>query len=48
MQRRVAGRDLKKRAGGLAVEVATARVKRTITASDHERLVDRYVSQVRH
>ena len=48
MQFRVAGRDLKKRAGELAVEVATARVKRTITASDHERLVDRYVSQVRH
>jgi F-type H+-transporting ATPase subunit b len=47
-QLRIAERDLKKRAGELAVEVATERVKRTITARDHARLVERYVSQVRH
>jgi F-type H+-transporting ATPase subunit b len=48
MQLRVAERDLKQRAGELAVEVATARVKRTINSADHERLVNRYVEQVRH
>jgi F-type H+-transporting ATPase subunit b len=48
MQLRVAERDLKQRAGELAVEVATARVKRTITGADHERLVNQYVEQVRH
>jgi F-type H+-transporting ATPase subunit b len=48
MQLRVAERDLKQRAGELAVEVATARVKRTITAADHQRLVNQYVEQVRH
>jgi F-type H+-transporting ATPase subunit b len=47
-QLRIAERDLKKRAGELAVEVATERVKRTITERDHARLVERYVSQVRH
>jgi F-type H+-transporting ATPase subunit b len=47
MQLRVAERDLKQRVGELAVEVATARVKRTITTADHERLVNRYVEQVR-
>jgi F-type H+-transporting ATPase subunit b len=45
---RVAERDLKKRVGELAVGLATERVKRTITARDQARLVDRYVSQVRH
>ena len=48
MQLRVAERDLKQRAGELAGEVATVRVKRTITAADHERLVNQYVVQVRH
>jgi len=47
-QLRIAERDLKKRAGELAVDVATERVKRTITVRDHARLVDRYVEQVRH
>ncbi len=47
-QLRIAERDLKKRAGELAVSVATERVKRTITAGDQARLVDRYVAQVRH
>jgi F-type H+-transporting ATPase subunit b len=48
MQLRLAERDLKQRVGELAVEVATVRVKRTITAADHARLVDQYVEQVRH
>ena len=48
MQLRIAERDLKTRAGELAVEVATARVTRAITAADHQRLVDQYVEQVRH
>jgi F-type H+-transporting ATPase subunit b len=47
-QLRLAGRDLKKRAAELAVEVATERVKRTITDREHARLVERYVTQVRH
>jgi len=47
-QLRIAERDLKTRAGELAVAVATERVKRTITAGDQAHLVDRYVSQVRH
>jgi F-type H+-transporting ATPase subunit b len=46
-QLRLAERELKKRAGELAVEVATARVKRTITDRDQARLVDQYVAQVR-
>jgi F-type H+-transporting ATPase subunit b len=48
MQLRIAERDLKTRAAELAVEVATARVTRAITAADHQRLVDQYVEQVRH
>jgi F-type H+-transporting ATPase subunit b len=44
---RVAERELKKRAGELAVTVATERVKRTITDADQARLVERYVAQVR-
>ena len=45
-QLRIAERDLKNRAGELAIAVATERVTRTITAKDHARLVDRYVAQV--
>ena len=45
---RIAERDLKKRAGELAVTVATERVKRTITDADQARLVERYVAQVKH
>ncbi len=44
---RVAERELKARAGELAVAVATERVKRAITDADQARLVDRYVAQVR-
>ncbi len=43
---RVAERDLKTRAGELAVAVATERVKQAITDADQARLVDRYVAQV--
>jgi F0F1-type ATP synthase membrane subunit b/b' len=44
---RMAERDLKKRTGELAVEIATERVRRTITDRDQATLVDRYVAQVR-
>jgi F-type H+-transporting ATPase subunit b len=44
---RVAERELKARAGELAVAVATERVKRSITDADQARLVDRYVAQVK-
>ncbi|HEY3382891.1 MAG TPA: hypothetical protein VGK32_14035 [Vicinamibacterales bacterium] len=47
-QLRIAERDLKKRVGELAVSVATERVRRTITDEDQTRLIDRYVTQVRH
>jgi F-type H+-transporting ATPase subunit b len=47
-QLRIAERDLRRHAGVLAVDVATHRVRRAITESDHARLVDRYVAQVRH
>ncbi|RPJ73998.1 MAG: hypothetical protein EHM24_06915 [Acidobacteria bacterium] len=45
-QVRTAERMLLKRAGELAVSVATERVRRTITAADQDRLVDRYLTQV--
>ncbi|HOC17281.1 MAG TPA: hypothetical protein PKK95_03380 [Vicinamibacterales bacterium] len=46
LQVRVAERMLRRRAGELAVQVAAERVKRTIDAADHARLVDRYLNQV--
>lgn len=45
-QLKIAERDLQKHAGGLAVDLATKRVKATITDADQIRLVDRYVAQV--
>ncbi len=45
-QVRTAERMLLKRAGELAVNVATERVRRTITDADQVRLVDRYLAQV--
>jgi F-type H+-transporting ATPase subunit b len=45
-QLRIAERDLKRHAAGLAVDLATKRVKATITDADQLRLVDRYVAQV--
>jgi F-type H+-transporting ATPase subunit b len=44
----LAQRELKARTGELAVTVATERITRTITDRDQARLVDRYVTQVRH
>ena len=44
---RVAERQLKALAADLAVGVAAERLKRTITAGDHARLIDRYVGQVK-
>jgi len=45
-QLRIAERGLRQHAGALAVELATKRVKATITDADQARLVDRYVAQV--
>jgi len=45
-QLRIAERDLKAHAAALAVDLATKRVKATITGADQLRLVDRYVAQV--
>lgn len=45
-QLRIAERDLKTHAAALAVDLATKRVKATITDADQVRLVDRYVAQV--
>ena len=47
LQLRTAKRDLVRHAATLAVDVATRRVKETLTDVDHMRLVDRYVEQVR-
>lgn len=43
----LAERRLLQRAGDLAVDLATERVKRTITDADQARLLDRYLEQVR-
>jgi F-type H+-transporting ATPase subunit b len=45
-QLKIAQRDLKAHAAALAVELATKRVKATITDADQLRLVDRYVAMV--
>jgi F-type H+-transporting ATPase subunit b len=45
-QLRIAERDLQRHAGSLAVDLATKRVKATMTDADQLRLVDRYVAQV--
>ena len=45
-QLRIAERDLRRQAASLAVELATKRVKATITEADQSRLVDQYVAHV--
>ena len=45
-QLKIAERDLRQHAGARAVDLATKRVKATITDADQVRLLDRYVSQV--
>jgi len=47
LQVTVAERDLVSHAADLAVGVATERIKAQITSDDQQRLVDRYVQQVR-
>jgi F-type H+-transporting ATPase subunit b len=47
LQVKVAERDLVAHAADLAVGVATDRIKTHITSDDQQRLVDRYVQQVR-
>jgi F0F1-type ATP synthase membrane subunit b/b' len=43
---RVARRELTEHAAQLAVQVAEARIKRTITPEDQLRLVERYTTQL--
>ena len=47
MRLRVAKRELTEHAAQLAVQVAEQRIKRSITADDQTRLVQRYASQLR-
>ena len=46
MRLRVARRELTEHAAQLAVQVAEERIRRTITADDHVRLLDRYATQL--
>ena len=46
MRLRVARRELLELAADLAVNVASERIRTTITADDQARLVDRYASQL--
>ena len=48
LQVKVAERELVAHAADLAVSVATERIKKNITESDQQRLIDRYVEQLRH
>jgi F-type H+-transporting ATPase subunit b len=45
-QLKIAERDLTRHAGALAVDLATRKIRATITDADQLRLVDRYVAQV--
>jgi F-type H+-transporting ATPase subunit b len=47
MQVKVAERELVNHAADLAVGVATERIKKNITDDDQQRLVDRYVQQLK-
>ncbi len=47
LQVRVAERELVSHAADLAVGVASERIKASITSEDQQRLVDRYVTQLR-
>jgi len=46
LQVKIAERELVSHAAALAVGVATDRIKRSMTADDQQRLVDRYVDQI--
>ena len=47
MRLRIARRELVEHAAGLAVAVASERIKRSITSDDQARLLERYASQVK-
>lgn len=47
VQLRIAKRDLVEHAADLAVQLATDRITQTITPADQDRLVDRYLGQLR-
>jgi F0F1-type ATP synthase membrane subunit b/b' len=46
MRLRVARRELVEHAADLAVQVASTRIRQTITPDDQARLVDRYTTQL--
>lgn len=48
VQVRLAKRALTEHAANLAVKLATDRISAAMTPADHERLVDRYLEQVKH
>ena len=47
LQVRLAKKDILEHAANLSVQLATARIKKEVTPADQERLVDRYLSQVK-
>lgn len=47
MRLRIARRELTEHAASLAIQIAEQRLRRTITADDNARLVDRYAAQLR-
>ena len=46
LQVRLAKREILEHAADLSVQLATDRIKKEVTPADHDRLVDRYLSQV--
>jgi F-type H+-transporting ATPase subunit b len=47
LQVRLARKDILEHAASLSVQLATDRIKKEVTPADQERLVDRYLSQVK-
>jgi F-type H+-transporting ATPase subunit b len=47
LQVRLAKREILEHAADLSVQLATDRIKTEVTSTDHDRLVDRYLSQVK-
>jgi F-type H+-transporting ATPase subunit b len=46
LRTKTAERDLAKAASARAIDIATDHIRKTITRADHERLVERYLTQV--
>jgi len=47
LQVRIAKKEILDHAADLSVQLATERIKKEVTPADHDRLVDRYLSQVK-